>query len=325
MQIIQKLLSTQGQLKLPLDVAAFESALRQRTYTAASGGISGYAFKFDAEGYAQPFYGRVGEGQFQLRPVSKGKSNEMENFLITGSYRPEAEGVGIAYTLSLNPKTTVLWLLLIAGFLFQTVLIAIFVEQGSGIFTFYSVAVPLLGLGWLGHRYNKMLAPSRQQLEDEFKNLTLAAPEAVPDDDASRKKYKSIIGTLTFMGAVFLLVGIGLGIYTYLKAKRATEPAVGVVEALRKSQKAYFPVISYTSKDGIARTYRSNYGSQSPEYTVGDTVLVYYDPAAPDTARLGNAMENWFFPVNFGMGGIVLLIIAVLGYRNRTKWIVPPR
>jgi len=320
MQMMQKFLSAKGQLNLPLDAASFKSALQQRTYPAASGNISGYVFKFDAEGYAQPFYGRVGEGQFQLRPVSTVKRKEMENFLITGSYRPEAEGVGIAYTLSLNPKATILWLLLIAGFLIQFVQISIFVEQRAGIFTFYAVAVPILGLGWLGHRFYGMLAPSKQQLEEELKNLTLAVTEVVPTDAASKAKLKSILGTLIFMGAVFLLAGIGTGIYTYLKAKRATEPAVGVVEALRKSRKAaYYPVISYTSKDGVARRYLSQYGSQSPIYAVGDTVLVYYDPAAPDTARLGNAMESWFFPANVGLGGMAFLIIAALGYWNRTK------
>lgn len=319
MQIIKKFLSTQGQLNLPIDAATFKSALQQHTFPAAPGDISGYAVKFDAEGYAQSFYGHVGEGQFQVRPVWKGKNGEMENFLIAGSYQPEKEGVGIGFTLTLNPKVTVLWLLAILAFFVQLVLTAIFVEENPGIFTFYSVAVPLLGLGWLGNRYNKMLAPAKQQFENELKNLTVASPEAVRPDAASKAKLKSILVTLLSMGAIFLLVGVGVGIFNYLKASRATEPAVGVVEALRKSRKAYFPVISYTSKDGVARSYESNFGSQAPLYAVGDTVLVYYDPTAPDTARLGNATESWLITVIFGMAGLFILTIAGLGYRNRTR------
>lgn len=319
MQMMQKFLSAKGRLNLPLDATTFKSALQQHTYPAASGDISGYAVKFDAEGYLQPFYGHVGEWQFRLRPVRKGKGKEMENFLITGSYRPDEDGVGITYTLSLNPKATVLWLLLIAGFLLQCVQIAIFVEQGAGIFTFYAVAVPILGLGWLGHRFHKMLAPSKQQLEEELNNLTLGAPEVVAPDAASKKKYTSILGTLIFLGAGFLVVGTGTGFFTYLKSYRATEPVLGIVEALREGRKGYFPTISYTPKDGVQRSYESHFGSNPPMYEVGDTVRLYYDPADPAAVRIDSAMESWFFPANFGLGGMAFLILAALGYWNRTK------
>ena len=319
MKIIQNLISTQRELKLPISAGAFESALQHNTYPATCDDISGHVVKFDEENYAQKFYGRIGGGQFQLRPVRKGNRMEMANFLINGSYEPAAEGARVNYTLSLNPKATLLWLLAILAFSVQLAAIQIFVIKGPGIFAFYAVAVPIAGLGWVFYRFRKMLQPSMQQFEDDLNNMALQTPDTLPLASTSYPKFKSILGTLIFLGSVFLLTGIGLGLFTYLKVNRTTEPALGIVVELKGSRKSYFPVISYTTKDGTMRSYQSHYGSNPPIYEVGDTVSMYYDPADPDTVRVDDAMESWLFPSNFGLGGIALLIIAGLGYRNRTR------
>ena len=67
------------------------------------------------------------------------------------------------------------------------------------------------------------------------------------------------------------------------------------------------------------RTYESSFNSNPPMYVVGDKVPMYYDPANPNRVRVDNAMESWLFPANFGLGGLIMLIVAVLGYRNRTR------
>lgn len=320
MKIAQKLLSTQGVLTLPLDVNTFESALRRHTHAATSRNVSGYAVKFDQENYPEPFCGRISDGQFQLRAVKKANRMEMANFLITGNYTPTADGgTHLGYTLSLNPKATVLWLLVIALFFVQLVFIQSFVMEGPSIFTFYAVAVPLAGLGWVVHRFNKMLAPSKQQWENDLNSLSLGDLDAIPTGPTSSPSLKSILGTLVFMGVVFLLMGIGAGFFTYAKVKRTTESAVGTVIDLAGNRKSYYPVISYTTKDGVERTYRSNYGSNPPIYKVGDTVPIFYDPAKPDIARVDNDLEGWFIPFGVGMGGVAFLIIAGLAYRNRTR------
>ncbi len=320
MRIIQKLISTHGELKLPISAGAFESALQHNTCSATSeDDISGHTVKFDAEDYVQTFYGRISGGQFQLRPVRKGKRLEMENFLINGSYEPEAGGASVRYTLSLNPKATVLWLLVIVLFFVQLVLAQTFAMKGPNIFTFYAVAVPIGGLGWIAYRFRNMLQPAKRQFEGALHNLTDQATEAVTLDSTPSPSLRSILGTLIFMGTVFSLVGIGLGLFTYLKAGRTTEAAVGTVVELRGNGKAYYPVISYTTKDGIERTYESNYGSNPPINVIGDTVRIYYDPAEPNRARVDNATESWLFPFNFGLCGIAFLIIAGLGYRNRSR------
>lgn len=249
--LIQKYLSARGALNLPIRASEFRRVLEQHTFKADTADISGYAIKFDAERYAQPFYGRITEGKFQLRPVSKGYRQEKENFLFTGAYEPDGLGVRVEYSLSLNPKALVLWLFLIGLFFIQFLFAAVFAMDGLNIFTFYAVATPLGGLAWVGNRFRKMLQPARKQFEQDLEDMMVQPQEVKPVHASSGARFKSILGTLIVMGAVFLLTGIGAGLYMQ-------------------------------------------------------------QPASPD------AMEGWFLLLNFGLGGLVLLAVAGLGYRNRT-------
>lgn len=319
MQLIQKIVSTEGELKLGIAGSAFESALRRQTYPAESENITGYAIKFDQENHPQTYIGHIGNGQFQLRAVKKSARMEMANFLINGHYKPDEGGVSVAYTISLNPNAIVLWLIGIVFFFIQLLGTKIFVSKAPSFVTMYAVVIPFAGAAYIVYHYRKMLAPSRQQFEADLNSLAAKPAEAISFDATTRKNKNYIVATLLFMGSVFLLAGVGSGLYAYRNAWQATEPAVGVVESMRGSRKAYYPVISYTPKDGIPRSYYSNFGSSSPMYEIGDTVHLYYDPANPSVARLDTAVESWFFPANFGIGGLVVLIIAGIAYRNRTK------
>lgn len=322
MKFIQNLLFTQGELTLPVNVKAFENALKDSTYAATSEDISGFAIKFDQENYAENFYGRLdGDGKFHLRPLRKSGRMQMANFLINGSYASAAEGTKVIYNLSLNPKATVLLLLVIIGFTVQLVGIQTIATPATSIFTFYAVAAPIIGLGWLFFHFKKMLVPSQHQFEGDLNKLCHQSPDAaIPLDDTFNSKFHSLLPTIVLLGIVFFLVGAGLGLFNYYKAKRTTVFVQGEVIELRKGRKRGFhPVVSYTPKDGTMRTYESSYNSTPPQYAVGDKVPLYYDPADPDTVRIDNPMEGWFFPANFGLGGLMMLIVAVLGHLNRTR------
>lgn len=322
MSFIQNLISTRSELKLPISPSAFETALQHNTYAATSDDISGHTFKFDLENYAQNFYGRISSGQFQLRPFRKSGRMLLANFLIKGSYEPAAEGTKVSYTLSLNPKTTVLGLLVIIGFTIQLVATQLFAMPGPSIFGFYAVAVPIIGLGWLYYRFKKMLAPSQQQFEDDLNKLSAQTPDtAEPLEATFHSGPQSILPTIVLLGTVFFLIGAGLGLFNYSKVKRTTVFVQGEVIELKGGRKGggYHPVVSYTPEDGIMRTYESSYGTNPPQYAVGDKVPMYYDPASPRRVRIDNAMESWFFAANIGLGGLIMLIVAGLGYRNRTR------
>jgi hypothetical protein len=322
MKFIQNLISTPGELKLPISPSAFESALQEQTYSAESeDDISGHAIKFDQENYDQNFHGRISGGQFQLRPFRKSGRMQLSSFLISGSYAPATEGTKVSYTLSLNPKATVLLLLAIIGFSVQLVATQIFAMPGPSIFGFYAVAFPILGLGWLFFRFKKMLAPAQQQFEDDLNNINVQTPDTADSLDAIvNSEPRSILPTIVLLGTVFFLVGAGLGLFNYSKAKRTTVFIQGEVIELKGGRKGgYHPVVSYTPEDGITRTYESSYNSNPPQYAVGDKVPMYYDPASPNRVRIDNALEAWFFAANFGLGGLIMLIVAGLGYRNRTR------
>jgi hypothetical protein len=85
MNLIQKIISIQGELNLPINAGTFERAFKEHTYAASSEAeISGHVVKFDEEDYAQSYYGHIGNGQFQLRAVKKRPRLDMANFLIQG-------------------------------------------------------------------------------------------------------------------------------------------------------------------------------------------------------------------------------------------------
>ncbi len=125
---------------------------------------------------------------------------------------------------------------------------------------------------------------------------------------------------LTGVGLPFLLMG---GILTYQEINflhTAVETAGTVKEIASytgsKSGKQYYPVVEFRSEDGRLYTFKSNHSAAEPEYQIGQTVTVYYNPAEPAEAQIEGMTELLLMGLIFGgiglifcsIGGIVIIL-----------------
>lgn len=110
---------------------------------------------------------------------------------------------------------------------------------------------------------------------------------------------------------LFPLAGVGmlvaaLALYDSSSAfiDRSVE-TTGTVERLvlsyskQDDSTTYYPVVGFQTPDRQNYTFRSNYGSNPPSYSEGESVPVLYDPASPQDARIKSFFSLW--------GGAVIL------------------
>ncbi|MFC3692804.1 DUF3592 domain-containing protein [Chenggangzhangella methanolivorans] len=115
------------------------------------------------------------------------------------------------------------------------------------------------------------------------------------------------------VGGLFTVVGAGLGIYQN-RAYEGLREASGRVVANDYSRDSdgdggYRAVVRFETADGRQVDIRSRVRSSPPAFDVGESVVVRYDPAVPDSARIDSFMERWFGPLIFGgLGGVFLAI-----------------
>lgn len=62
---------------------------------------------------------------------------------------------------------------------------------------------------------------------------------------------------------------------------------------------AYYPVVEFSTGEGQTVRFTDGIGSLPPDYEVGATVRVLYDPAEPQAARLWSWKRLWFAPTLF--------------------------
>ncbi len=80
-------------------------------------------------------------------------------------------------------------------------------------------------------------------------------------------------------------------------------------------QEFYYPVVEYVASDGRRRELKMSEGSSSPEYEVGDEVIVRYEPDHPIKARiqsLSSSIGMWILPGITGILGISFLIAVIV-------------
>jgi len=125
-------------------------------------------------------------------------------------------------------------------------------------------------------------------------------------------------GAIAF-GSLFLIVGLiltGVSVSFLSDAKHAR----GTVVALEwredhtggsRRKRAHddpvaYPVVAFTSADGVRRTFRSSFGSNPPSYEKGEHVEVLYDADSPGDARIKGFASLWLLPLIFGGIGLVI-------------------
>jgi Protein of unknown function (DUF3592) len=122
-------------------------------------------------------------------------------------------------------------------------------------------------------------------------------------------------------GLIFLLVGVaGLvgGIFTLVRtrsflasAREAQARVVGMKERIgTERQVAYYPVLRYQTHQGSVKEIVSSVGSNPPRYKEGDSVVILYDPAKPESARIHTFFNVWGVPLILGGMGFLFLIVS---------------
>lgn len=125
---------------------------------------------------------------------------------------------------------------------------------------------------------------------------------------------------------IFGLVGLGMGsaaiwvVWSTIEfrahAVRTDAEVIGFSTSRgSKGGTMYAPQVRYSipgPEGGTGASYeiRGRVSSSSRSYEVGDRVSVWYQPEHPEAGRIDSFMEQWFFPLIFGLFGVVFGGIA---------------
>jgi len=122
-------------------------------------------------------------------------------------------------------------------------------------------------------------------------------------------------------GLIFLVLGVGLLVGCFFAASRtrsflatAHEARAEVIALQHRlgqnHERAYYPVLRYRTQEGSTQEVVSSVGTNPPRYKEGDSVVVLYDPARPDTVRIHTFFNVWVFPLVLGGLGVIFLIVG---------------
>ena len=112
-----------------------------------------------------------------------------------------------------------------------------------------------------------------------------------------------------------LLGLVGLLAWVLRKGRRLSgwSRAAGTVIAMRSSgRRCLAPVVRFHSADGSEFTHASNTGTSPPGFSVGEAVVVLYDPADPSRAVIPTFFQLWFGECFVALALVVGLVFTVL-------------
>lgn len=126
---------------------------------------------------------------------------------------------------------------------------------------------------------------------------------------------------MSAFGLIFLLVGAAMVVGSIFAASRtksflanareAPAQVVGVQERLGNNrERSYYPVFRFRTESGATQEVVSPVGSNPPRYQQGDSVVILYDPARPDSVRIHTFFNVWAMPLILGSVGVLFLIVA---------------
>ncbi|SED57029.1 Protein of unknown function [Streptomyces sp. 2224.1] len=130
-----------------------------------------------------------------------------------------------------------------------------------------------------------------------------------------RASRRWIAVALIALGAVFLVLALVLAGVTasFLSDAKRTRGSVVSLEWREDDHgedhtPVAYPVVEFTSADGMPRRFRSSTGSNPPSYEKGDRVEVLYRAGAPEDARLNGFASLWLLPLIFGGTGLAMSV-----------------
>ena len=126
-----------------------------------------------------------------------------------------------------------------------------------------------------------------------------------------------VVTSLMFLGGTLSLIGRYAQVSDWIRVK-------GRVIANERDPKpvdfvGFRPVIEMTVRDAAGErmvTWSPSSYTYPPDYKVGDSVPMLYDPSDPSNALIDNP-EKWIWPALFCASGLFLLLVGLgvqLGY-----------
>jgi uncharacterized protein len=125
-----------------------------------------------------------------------------------------------------------------------------------------------------------------------------------------------IIGIVIILCSI---VPLGIAVYWYSKTDtfldQAVETEATVVDVEKRTTddgSMYYPVFSFSDKNGNSHIIHSKTGSYPPAYKRGDTVSIFYDPQIPEKTKLNSFVCLWLGPAISGALGLIPVLIGAL-------------
>ncbi|MFP4004883.1 MAG: DUF3592 domain-containing protein [Alphaproteobacteria bacterium] len=142
--------------------------------------------------------------------------------------------------------------------------------------------------------------------------------EAVERTPQQTRNLIKIFHVTTLAGVALIAWGIQMAVSRLVIVFNG-ETAAGVVVELEQetsgrstAEPAYFPVVTFESRDGQAVTFRHRTGTNPPAYEKGETVEVVYFPDDPGKALIREGWLHWLGPVLL----LALGSLVIAGSRN---------
>lgn len=135
---------------------------------------------------------------------------------------------------------------------------------------------------------------------------------------------KSRILPLLFMCAGACTVGVGIYIYSnslafldHAKSATGTVVEIAISSSNRPGKKEKVtqrPIIEFQLESGDKARFKSELGTKSSSYSVGDTVPVLYDPAEPSEARIDSFLTKYGLETLLSSLGTIFLAIGLIAF-----------
>lgn len=157
------------------------------------------------------------------------------------------------------------------------------------------------------------LSPPLPNIEDVFEGVRtgkLSVDEAAVQirDDATRPCLPPwSLRLLRFAGSFFVLVGVGLAIYSMSVGLGKSTTLGTVVEMVEGEMTS--PVVEYRV-NGVAHRIQGTVRSSPPAHSTGDVVKVIYDTGNPSAGKIDTFRERWLFPVVMVGGGLNAILLS---------------
>jgi hypothetical protein len=145
---------------------------------------------------------------------------------------------------------------------------------------------------------------------------------SVSFDGIGHEQGGDMISALRIIGfAILLLSAIPLGIAAYWydrtesfleRAEKTQATVVDVEERRSEGDLMFYPVFSFTDREGNTHEIRSSVGANPPSYAIGDRVDVYYNPDYPERNKLDRFVSLWLGPAILAFMGLILIVLGGL-------------